>query len=95
MFSDGEADNDPEMDQNPSASTVVKPIPEQRFPTENKGTFAKVLVTTSIVESQNSATKGNHSYSVKCQMTLDLSLETLTLFGRNYIDRKMQQSAKQ
>lgn len=50
-------------------------------------------VTTSIVESQNSATKGNHSYSVKCQMTLDHSLETLTLFGRNYIDRKMQQSA--
>jgi hypothetical protein len=52
-------------------------------------------VTTSIVESQNSATKGNHSYSVKCQMTLDHSLETLTLFGRNYIDRKMQQSATQ
>jgi hypothetical protein len=52
-------------------------------------------VTTSIVESQNSATKGNHSYSVKCQMTLDLSLETLILFGRNYIDRKMQQSATQ
>ncbi|MFY7881337.1 MAG: SWIM zinc finger family protein [Fimbriimonas sp.] len=52
-------------------------------------------VTTSIVESQNSATKGNHSYSVKCQMTLDHSLETLTEFGRNYIDRKMQHSATQ
>jgi len=52
-------------------------------------------VTTSIVESQNSATKGNHSYSVKCQMTLDHSLETLTMFGRNYIDRKMQHSATQ
>ena len=52
-------------------------------------------VTTSIVESQNSATKGNHSYSVKCQMTLDHSLETLTEFGRNYIDRKMQHSAMQ
>jgi len=33
------------------------------------------------VESQNSATKGNHSYSVKCQMSIDHSLETLTLFG--------------
>jgi hypothetical protein len=32
-------------------------------------------VTTSIVESQNSATKGNHSYSVKCQMTLAHFLE--------------------
>ena len=52
-------------------------------------------VTTSIVESQNSATKGNHSYSVKFQMTLDHSLETLTEFGRNYIDRKMQHSAMQ
>jgi len=52
-------------------------------------------VTTSVVESQNSATKGNHSYSVKCQMTLDTSLETLTQFGRNYIDRKMQRSATQ
>jgi hypothetical protein len=52
-------------------------------------------VTTSIVESQNSATKGNHSYSVKFQMTLDHSLETLTEFCRNYIDRKMQHSATQ
>jgi hypothetical protein len=30
------------MDQKPSASTVVKPIPEQHFPTENNGTFANV-----------------------------------------------------
>jgi hypothetical protein len=52
-------------------------------------------ITTSVVESQNSATKGNHSYSVKCQMTLDTSLKTLTQFGRNYIDRKMQHSATQ
>ncbi len=43
MFSDGEADNNPEMDQKPSASTIVKPIPEQCFPTENNGTFANVF----------------------------------------------------
>ncbi len=52
-------------------------------------------VTTSIVESQNSATEGNHSYSAEFQLTLNHSLESLTLFGRNYIDRKMQQSSTQ
>jgi hypothetical protein len=52
-------------------------------------------ITTSIVESQNATIKGNKSFCVKPQMNLDKTVETLTSFGRNYIDRKLQKSATQ